>query len=205
MEIIKQSYEILIEIDREQILKNIERIGRVCYKSEGRINEDSAYGFVEMLMRKEHLGLLEHNIISVRFITDRGISHEIVRHRLASYAQESTRYCNYANEQFGKQLTFIEPCYWAKDTYAYKAWFNLCVNIEELYKSMRLAGNAPEEIRAILTNSLKTEIIVTMNLREWRHFFKLRTAISAHPQMRDLVIPLLEEFRNKIPIIFDTL
>lgn len=203
MKIIKQSFEMKTVYDGSNILQYIEQIGRLCYKSEDKITPDSAKRFVELLISRGHEAMIEHINITVLFITDRGITHEIVRHRIASYAQESTRYCDYSKNSFGKELTFIEPCYWAHDTFAYKAWKNHCETTDRLYQAMRLAGNSPEESRAILPTSLKTEIVVTMNLREWRHFLRLRTAHTAHPQMRDLVIPLLNHFKETIPIIFN--
>ena len=112
MKIINPSVQLEDEIDGQRIMKKIERIGRVCYKSEGNITEDSAERFVKNLMNKNHESVLEHVNISVRVICDRGVSHEIVRHRIASYSQESTRYCNYSNDKFGNELTFIKPCFW---------------------------------------------------------------------------------------------
>jgi len=147
--------------------------------------------------------MIEHFNISVQFICDRGVSHEIVRHRIASYAQESTRYCNYSQDKFGKEITVIKPCFWDEDSSRYYYWKESCEWTEEYYFKLLESGAQAQEARSVLPNSLKTEIVVTMNLREWRHFFKLRTAKVAHPQMQEVAIPLLEELKIKIPVIFD--
>ena len=141
--------------------------------------------------------------ISVRIVCDRGITHEIVRHRIASYSQESTRYCNYNSEKFGNELTFIKPYFWEEDSEEYKEWLDVMQVVETTYLNMIANGVQPQQARSILPNSLKTEIVVTMDLREWRHFFKLRTAAAAHPQMREITIPMLSEFKNVLPVIFD--
>lgn len=203
MRVIKAGYEIMSEINGTSILKSIESIGRVCYKSEGKITKDSSEKFVANLLKRGHESVIEHETITVKFICDRGVSHELVRHRIASFSQESTRYCNYANEKFGKELTVINPMFWDETSEQYKYWLNVMKLIEHTYNSLIESGARPEEARSILPNSLKTEIIVSMNLREWRHFFKLRTATAAHPQMREITIPLLSELKNIIPVVFD--
>ena len=203
MRVIKAGYEIISEINGTSILKSIESIGRVCYKSEGKITKDSSEKFVANLLKRGHESVIEHETITVKFICDRGVSHELVRHRIASFSQESTRYCNYANEKFGKELTVIDPMFWDETSEQYKYWLNVMKLIEHTYNSLIESGARPEEARSILPNSLKTEIIVSMNLREWRHFFRLRTATAAHPQMREITIPLLSELKNIIPVVFD--
>lgn len=204
MKIINASYEILTPINGEQILKDIEKIGRTCYKSENLITEDSSRIFVRNLIKRGHEAMLEHNNITVRFICDRGVSHELVRHRLASFAQESTRYCNYSNDKFGNELTFIKPCFWNNETNVnYLNWENVLKNVECAYFSMLKCGATPQEARSILPNSLKTEVVMSANIRELRHFFKLRCDKVAHPQMRELAIPLCKELQEKIPVIFD--
>ena len=203
MRVIEPWFEILDEINGEDMLKRVERIGRVCYKSEDRITEDSAAKFVGNILRSGHESVIEHEKISVRIVCDRGVTHEIVRHRIASYSQESTRYCNYTNEKFGKELTLIKPLYWKEDCKEYKLWLDVMQNIEDSYNKLIEMGAEAQQARSILPNSLKTEIVVTMNLREWRHFFKLRTAKRAHPQMREIACPLLDEFKKVVPVIFD--
>jgi thymidylate synthase (FAD) len=143
--------------------------------------------------------------VTVRIICDRGVSHEIVRHRIASYSQESTRYCNYSKEKFNNQITFIEPCFWESydQEEKYSVWKVAMEAAENTYFHLISLGSTPQEARSVLPNSLKTEIVVTMNMREWRHFFRLRTAAAAHPQMIQIAKPMLAEFKSIIPIIFD--
>lgn len=209
MQIIKACYDILTPISEGGIeeLKHIEKIARVCYKSEDKISEDSssAKKLIKNLIDRGHEAMIEHSSLSVKFICDRGVSHELVRHRIASFAQESTRYCNYANDKFGNELTFIEPCFWkdaSSDLYYFK-WKTAMRNAENSYLTLIEQGAQPQEARSVLPNSIKTEITITANYREWRNFFKLRTAKAAHPQMRELTIPLLAELKEKIPVIFD--
>lgn len=203
MKIIEPYIEILDIIDGNKILKNIERYGRVCYKSEELITNNSAATFVKKLLESGHESVIEHEKISVRVICDRGVSHEIVRHRIASYSQESTRYCNYWKDKFGSELTFIKPVFWYEDSKEYEIWREMMEKIEKQYMNLIQLGVKPQEARSILPNSLKTEIIITMNLREWRHFFRLRTSAAAHPQMREIAEMILNEFREKIPVLFD--
>lgn len=223
MKIIEPYIKLEDNINGEEILKKIERIGRVCYKSENNIKEGSAERFVSNLINRHHESVLEHVSISVRVICDRGVSHEIVRHRLASYSQESSRYCNYSNDKFGNELTFIKPCWfinsldylnkYAKDkTYENSEdllegefdWINAMQSIEDNYFILIKDDEwTPEEARSILPNSIKTELVMTMNLREWRHFFKMRCDKAAHPQMREIAYMILDTFKTNIPIIFD--
>lgn len=205
MRIINPSFEIYKNISAEDILKNIEKFGRVCYKSESRITENSANSFVQRIIKRGHESVIEHEKITVKIICDRGVSHEIVRHRIANYSQESTRYCNYTDDKFGKELTFIRPCFWEQNSKKYNIWYKQMESVEKNYFSLIDLGSTPEQARSILPNSLKTEIVITMNLREWRHFFKLRTSLKAHPQMREISLPLLNEMSNYLPMIFSDL
>ena len=203
MKIIAPYHEIISKIDGAEMLRNIELCGRVCYKSEDRITDGSAEKFVGMILKSGHESVLEHEKITVRFVCDRGVTHEIVRHRIASYSQESTRYCNYSKDKFGGEITFIRPCFWAEDDEKFALWKETMQSIEDSYAKLIFLGAKPEEARSILPNSVKTEIMVTMNLREWRHFFKLRTSERAHPQIREVAIPLLNELKGLVPVIFD--
>ncbi|GHU56885.1 thymidylate synthase [Clostridia bacterium] len=202
MKIIKPSFTILNEIAPNDMLKNIEIYGRICYKSEGSITDTSADRFIRRIIASGHESVIEHEKLTVKIICDRGVTHELVRHRIASYSQESTRYCNYSKDKFGNELTFIMPSFWEENTAEYKKWVQTMQIIENTYNEMTSLGVTPEQARTILPNSLKTEIIVTMNLREWRHFFKLRTSPKAHPQMREIAIPMLKEFQERLPTIF---
>ena len=218
------SYEIITPISDGGIdeLQHIEKIARVCYKSEDKIEEDgsSAKRFVQMLLNNGHEAMLEHSSLSVKFIVDRGVSHELVRHRIASFAQESTRYCNYSQDKFGNQLNVIsiapgiqldskmstqtkletEP---GTIQAIINEWFKAMEDAEEHYMRMIQLGATPQIARSVLPNSTKTEITITANYREWRAFFKLRTANAAHPQMRQVTIPLLNELKGLIPVVFD--
>ena len=211
MKFIKPHYEILTPINGIEMLKNIEKVARTCYKSEDKISEDdsSARKLVQMLINRGHEAMIEFGDIVVKFVVDRGVSHEIVRHRIASYAQESTRYVNYSKDKFGKEITLVTPVFWdgcpenGVDCEKHALLENALIVIEETYMKLIDLGASPQEARYILPNGTKTEINVKYNLRQWRHFFKMRCAKAAHPQMREVVIPLFHEFQEKIPIIFD--
>lgn len=203
MKVIEPSFEIITPIDTEAVMRHLELCGRVCYKSEGNIGEGSAERLVASMLERGHESPIEHFSVSVRVICDRGVSHEWVRHRLASYSQESTRYCNYSKDKFGNELTFIKPAGIKEGSEAYFIWEESMLNAERSYFAMLKAGAAPENARSVLPNSLKTEFICTMNLREWRHFFALRTAPAAHPDMRAIAVPLHEDFKRLLPILFN--
>ena len=206
MQIIKAGYEILDPLNGEEILKKIERVARVCYKSEDKIGEGTAEKMVRALVKSKHEAMLEHFSFSVKFIVDRGVSHELVRHRVASFAQESTRYCNYGNK--GGEITVIKPLYLSDCGEDYNLWRKSCAVAEKQYLDMLAYGFTPQEARAVLPNSLKTEVVMTANLREWRHFFNLRACGATgkpHPQMLEVAVPLLKEIKSLIPVVFDDL
>ena len=205
MKIINPYTEILTPLDGQAILQHIELCGRVCYKSEDKITDTSAAKFVAGIIKRGHEAVLEHFDITVKFVCDRGVSHEIVRHRMASYCQESTRYCNYSKDGFGGEITVIRPLFLADGSTAMRHWVWACTQAEQSYFNMLTFGCTPQEARSVLPNSLKTEVVMTANLREWRHFFKLRTAPAAHPQMRELTIPLLHRMQELVPVVFDDL
>ena len=202
MKIIKPLVELMTPIDTDGVMKRLELIGRVCYKSESRITDDSAANFIGGVIKRGHESIIEHVSLTFRIICDRGVSHEIVRHRLASYTQASTRYCNYASDKFGGELTFIKPYFWNRDEVLYTVWYEMMSAIESTYLRMVRQGAKPERARSILPNSLATELIMTANLREWRHFLKLRTAKDAHPQMREVALMIQNILADKLPVIF---
>ena len=202
MKIIEPSVELAQDLNAAEIMKHIERAGRVCYKSESNISDTSAEKFISNIIKSGHESVIEHVSITFKIICDRGITHEIVRHRLASYSQESSRYCDYSADKFGGELTFIKPCYWNENEENYLLWLETMQTLEKNYLAMRKAGARPEQARAILPNSLKTEIFMTANLREWRHFLKLRTSKRAHPQMRQIALKIFEILNEKLPVIF---
>ena len=209
MQIVKQSWEFLNEPNGEQILQLIEIAGRTCYKSEDKITPESSRAFVKKLIDSGHHAMIEHGSITVKMITDRGVTHEIVRHRIASYAQESTRYCNYSKDKFGNEITVILPVWFydERDTtqkrIQYSRWEDACRQAEFYYLSLLDAGQTAQEARSVLPNSLKTEIVMTANPREFRHFFTLRASKAAHPQMRALALDMLKGFKATIPVLFD--
>lgn len=245
MKVIKANYAILSpDLDdpncAAKIYKQIEAAGRTCYKSEDKITPESAEKMVHALIKSGHEAMIEHTFMTVRFTVDRGISHELVRHRIASFAQESTRYCNYSKDKFGDEITVIEPSFFnnvleedkvfmrnAMDgmytstammnasaldedrsdrAWAYGIWYDACRYAEKQYFALLDHGCTPQEARSVLPNSLKTEVVMTANMREWRHFLKLRaegdTGIP-HPQMLEVAVPLLNELREKLPALFE--
>jgi thymidylate synthase (FAD) len=219
MRIIK-AYAKLISLNTD-CLSVIEQAGRVCYKSEKKSTPEEQAHFIENLILRKHESVIEHGSATVLFVCDRGVSHEIVRHRLASFSQESTRYCNYGKQD---QVTFIAPCFWrdvpigtidlippdalARMSRASAEWLLCMYNLETAYLEMIRQGAKPQEARSVLPNSLKTEVVMTANFREWRHFFKLRALGEAgvpHPQMLELALPLLDEFKKLLPAVFGDL
>lgn len=206
MKIIEPSYEILTPIDGAEILKTIERVARTCYKSEEKIGEGTAEKMIAMLIKNGHEAMIEFFDITVKFVHNRGFTHEMVRHRLCSFAQESTRYCNYSDDKFGNELTMIIPYWWHQEGHQIRAvgdWKEAMDKIQIAYFALINSGLQPQAARGVLPNDLKTEINVKANLREWRAIFKLRTAPAAHPDMQRVMIPLLQELKSKLPIIFD--
>jgi thymidylate synthase (FAD) len=200
MKIIQPSFEILNKIDRDEVLKHLEKCGRTCYKSEDKITNESAPKFVKMLHDRGHHAMLEFFDLQVRFIHNRGFTHEMVRHRLVSYAQESTRYCDYSGE-----LTVIEPWWFydnKEDSTARIAWKDHIKSAEQTYKILREEHLSPQAARGVLPIDTKTEICVKANLREWMHIFDLRCSDAAHPDMRRIMIPLREEIRKILPEIY---
>ena len=202
MKIIEPSVELINEIDAEKIMRHIELAGRVCYKSESRISDKTAEKFIANILKSGHESVIEHISLTFKIICDRGVTHEIVRHRLASYSQESSRYCDYSNDKFGNELTFIKPCFWSEDDENFLLWKDTMAQLEKTYLEMRKNGARPEQARSILPNSLKTEIFMTANLREWRHFLKLRTATRAHPQMREVALKIYKILNENLPVLF---
>ena len=205
MKIVHPSHEILLMPKEEYVPKFIELVGRTCYKSEKKITPHSARKFIASLISSGHHSVIEHVSISVRFICDRGVSHELVRHRLASYSQESTRYANYSKNRFGGEITVIKPPFWAEHSSQYAEWLNAMELAEKAYMKLLKIGASPEQARSVLPNSLKTEVVMSCNIREWRHVLNLRCSKAAHPQIRQIMLPLLKEFYEKLPDFFEDL
>ncbi|WP_027371031.1 FAD-dependent thymidylate synthase [Desulfovermiculus halophilus] len=205
MRAVQPGHEILFIPRSEEILRLLEAAGRTCYKSEDKITDDSAAGFVGRIVRSGHESVIEHANVTVRLIVDRGVSHELVRHRLAAYSQESTRYANYSQERFGREITVIKPCFWEEGSPEYAIWEEAMRRAEEAYMQLLDQGASPQQARAVLPNSLKTEVVMTANLREWRHVFRLRCQKAAHPQIREVMLGLLDDMHSRIPVLFDEL
>ena len=199
MKIINPSVELMGNHDGQYVLKHIEACGRTCYQSEAK--GATAERFVRSIIRRGHESVLEHYSFTLRFICDRGVSHEIVRHRLASYSQESTRYCCYEDDKFGREITVIRPIGLTNNQYSY--WGRAMIDAECAYIDILKDGGTPEMARSVLPNSLKTTLVMTADLREWRHFFKLRCDNAAHPQMRQVALMGLEIANNAFPVFFE--
>ncbi len=189
----------------EAVMLRLERCARICYKSEDKMDDKHNETFLQRIVNSGHESVIEHEKVTALFIIDRGISHELVRHRIGSYSQESTRYCNYGKDKFGSEISVIKPFFYTPGTENYTLWEQSCLLAEKNYLELLALGSTPQEARAILPNCLKTEIAVTYNIREWRHFFKMRCALAAHPQMRQVAIPLLLLFQDKFKVLFDTI
>lgn len=209
MQLVKPSFEIKWHMSRQETLELLEWAGRTCYKSQERIGPGTAEKFVRMIRSREHDSVIEHVSATVKFVIDRGVSHELVRHRLASYSQESTRFCDYE----GGHVTFVIPPWVDIEPGIFElvsgtrnaeavTWARHMLHCEIAYKELREAGWKPEQARSVLPNSLKTEVVATYNLRTWRHVFKMRTAEKCHPQMKEVMRPLAMEFLKELPEIF---
>ena len=229
MKLIKPKVEILDRLDERAIVGRIATVARTCYKSEGMRTADKDYALVKRLIDSKHDAMLEFVDVTVKFTTDRAIANELVRHRLASYAQESTRYCNYSKDKFGGELTFVIPSwlnipegdysYWdgdwvdmnklkiqlPADEKATSSWLSAMNHADTTYRILTNKGWTAEKARTVLPLSTKTEINMKANLREWRHFFKLRCHHTAHPDIRALALDLLKQMHERTPIVFDDL
>lgn len=220
MKVIQTSFRLRFPRSKETIeemMLLVEEAARLCYQTEGKMGQKFNDKFIRSKIDAGHESVIEHSMISMRIICDRGITHEIVRHRLASYSQESTRYCNYTDEKFGGEITVIDIMTGIKLDVKMKdvppeniekiiaLWKNHVEFTEETYCDMIALGASPQIARSVLSNSTKTEIIMTMNFREWRHFFKMRWPVAAHPQMREITRPMLAMFKETFPVIFDDL
>ena len=195
VEIISPDFDV---VDEDDILKIIEVAGRTAYKSENRITPSSASRFVKKIITLGHESVLEHVNVTVRFVCDRGVTHELVRHRIAAYTQESTRYCDY-----GGGITVIRPLD-LEDGSAYQEWYNAMLDAERHYMSLIDEFDKPPQLaRHVLPISVKTEIVTTMNIREWRHVVRIRTSKGAHPHIRKMMDDLLTQFMINIPKLFE--
>jgi len=203
LKVIEPRAFIVQDINGEEVLEHIEKCGRVCYKSEDRIKDGSAERFIGMLVRNGHESVLEHFSFTAKFICDRGVTHEIVRHRIANFSQESTRYVDYTLDKNGGEIEIIIP-YEMRDNEGAIEHLKWAVGeAEDAYRWIRYFGCKAQAARAVLPTCLKTELYMTANLREWRHFFKMRCSKAAHPDIRVVANMLLKEAHDKIPVVFD--
>lgn len=207
VKIVEPSVEIISEIDGEKILKHIELCARNCYKSEGNITEDisSAKRMINKLIEMGHTAMIEHYSITFKMLCDIGVYKDLTRHRMCSWAIESTRYCNYSKDKFGNEITFIKPVNIKDDTDEYAIWYNTMLEIEQSYNEMAKLGCTPDQLRMLLPHSTAASVICTCNIRELRHIFGLRCAKAAHPSVRQIMLMTLNEFHKRIPVLFDDL
>lgn len=205
MKIIEPSVELINPVPYEVALNTIELAGRTCYQSEDKMTKGSAEDFIRRIIQRGHESVLEHVSVTARFICDRGVSHEIVRHRIGAYSQESTRYCNYSKGKFGSEITVIQPCFWDENAELRRIWKTSCELSEDDYFSLLRRDATPQEARSVLPNSLKTSLIVTYDLREWRHFLRLRCDSAAHPQMRQVADMARKLLTERYPVFFEDL
>lgn len=201
MKIIKPEIEIE-DFDGTQIMQNIERACRTCYRSEESITEDSYKKLLTNCINRGHESVLEHEKITIRMVCDIGVYKDLTRHRFASFSIESTRYCNYGKDKFNNEIKFIEPCNIEKGTTEYEQWFNIMNIIEKAYNEMTDLGCTPDQMRMILPHSTAAAVTMTANIREWKHILELRCSKMAHPAIRQLLIPLLLIFQARMPEIF---
>lgn len=205
MKWVKSKVNFVEDVNATQIIDEIEFACRTCYQSYDKVTEGSGEKLIRSCISRGHESILEHAAITFKIICDRGVSHELVRHRMASYSQESTRYCNYGKEKYNSELTFVYPWWW-DDNFLYESsmeqvvkWYLLndaCRNAESIYLNMIKRGATPDEARAILPNALKTTVVCTMNLRELRYFIKLRGSRYAHPDIRCIAREMLKQLRD---------
>lgn len=203
VKIVEPHVEIITPLDGEAILKHLELCARNCYKSEDKITPDSARTMIKKLLELGHEAMIEHYNLTVKLTCDIGVYKDLTRHRLVSFAIESTRYCNYSKGKFGNELSVIKPCHIKENTPEYDLWLSTMQTIEKNYNQMAALGCRPDQLRMLLPHSTKADVIMTANLREWRHIFKLRCAPAAHPTVQEVMDMLLVKLRNEIPVIFD--
>lgn len=201
MKIIKPWIEIE-KIDGKSIMQNIEKACRTCYRSENLITDESYKNLIKNCLNRGHESILEHEKITIRMCCDIGVYKDLTRHRFGSFSIESTRYCNYGKDKFDNEIKFIEPCNIDKKE-LFNEWYSACTEIEQRYLKMAELGATPDQMRMILPHSTAAEVVMTANIREWRHILSLRAAKMTHPSVQQLMIPLLLYFKEKMPELFD--
>lgn len=216
MIIAEPSFEVT-PFDATEAMLAVERAARTCYKSEAKVTQGSAEKLVRALISSGHHSVMEHRSITVRFIVDRGVSHCLVRHRIAAFSQESTQYCNYSRDRFDGQVTFIKPP-WCENVPTGQfekfvtmpmlareegMWAHHMLDSELKYLELISMGWAPQQARSVLPTSVKTELVMTCNLREWRHILGLRTSVREQKQVREVMVPLGIALSRALPVIFE--
>lgn len=204
MKIIEPIVEIE-KIDYNQIMRNLERACRTCYRSEDKITEESYKTLLKNCINRGHESILEHEKITIRMTCDIGVYKDLTRHRHASFSIESTRYCNYGKDKFDNQIKFMQPVNIDKDTELYKEWKNSCEEIEKHYIKMANLGATPDQMRMILPHSTAAVVTMTANIREWKHILSLRCTKHAHPAVEQVMIPLLIHLKENMPEIFENI
>lgn len=204
MKLIEPSIQIE-KVDYKQMMKNLERACRTCYRSEGKITEESYKTLLKNCINRGHESILEHEKVTIRMVCDIGVYKDLTRHRIASFSIESTRYCNYGKDKFDHQIKFIKPVNIQEGTETYVGWYKTCQAIEENYINMSNAGATPDQLRMILPHSTAAEVTMTANIREWKHIFSLRCTNHTHPAVEQVMIPLLLHFKKEMPEIFENI
>lgn len=204
MKIIEPSIQVE-NVDYKQIMKNLERACRTCYRSEGKITEESYKTLLKNCINRGHESILEHEKVTIRMMCDIGVYKDLTRHRIASFSIESTRYCNYGKDKFDNQIKFIKPVNMDEGTELYKKWYSTCEIIEKNYVEMSNLGATPDQLRMLLPHSTAAEVTMTANIREWKHIFSLRCTNHTHPAVEQLMIPLLLKFKKEMPEIFENI
>ena len=199
IEIVPSGYEIKTPLNREEILLKFEDYGRECYDSHDKVAPGSAAKFCRMIKKRGHLGVFEHHLLSVKFTTTRAIANQMVRHRLASYLQTSTRYVDASK---GGKMQFIDPTPYISERNALLIWVNAMDSAARQYKLLRVLGVKPELARGVLPLDLKTTIIVSKNLRAWSETLETRTSKAVHPHFLALTRPLLHDLQQQLPEVF---
>lgn len=203
VKIVSPSVEVITPLDGDYILKHLERCARNCYKSEDKITSDSAKIMIKKLLEMGHEAMIEHFSITVKFTTDVGAYKDLTRHRHASFAIESTRFCNYSKGKYGNELCLMRPSNMEEGSEIYNIWLKSMTEIEQAYLKMATHGATVDQLRMLLPHSTKADVFMTANIREWRHIFKLRCAPATHPSIREIMTILLKQFRAEIPVLFD--
>ena len=201
--VVNPSWEYIDDVNPEKIMNKLEQVIRVCYKSEDKITDGSAERLVGNIVKSGHTAMLEHESITVKFYCSRGLSHELVRHRHCGFAQESSRYCSYDKDKFGNKITVIKPNNFEIGSSEYIMWKNAMENAGQAYFDLKNMLNIKNDMaRGVLPTDLKTEIVVTASIREWRSIFDLRCSEAAHPEIRNVMKSLLSDMNSKMPILF---